>query len=486
MGYIGLYFSTLLGITAWMGSISIILISIFLLCVLVTFLFCMLIIKYKSELKYQSYHDILTNIPNRAGFLKYLSESVVQTKKENRHIAIYIIDIDNFKRLNNYLGYSIGDDVMKAITKLLQSILSPTDYIARLGNDEFVMVVNRIQSESEIASALTRIIEIMNEPIHLFNLDVHISINIGAAIYNHANMAFDELIQNADIAKYHAKELGKNTFMIFNHEVHKNIVRQRQIDTQICQALIKNEFSLEYQLQINARTLKPFGLEALIRWNHPQLGSVLPEEFIPIAEANGLINKIGEWVLRQACMDYTKLLSTDPSHLILSVNISMSQLENPHFMASLTQILSETKINSQNVMLEITETAFMKNLDYVIKITSQIKALGLHFALDDFGMHYSSMRYLKNLPISIIKIDQEFVCHILANRSDAEIVSSIVQLAHGMGLQVVAEGVETEEQFQFLKKMGCEYVQGYYFIKPMSIHKMLAHPMMMFTSSKSK
>ena len=248
-------------------------------------------------------------------------------------------------------------------------------------------------------------------------------------------------------------------------------------------AIANNKFSLRYQIQVDSSKKKLLGLETLLRWHDDELGSISPSEFIPIAETNGLIQTIGEWVLRQSFLDYNQIISqTNHKDLILSVNVSVIQLENSNFLNMLKKVLAETEMNSKNLLIEITETALMRNPKYTLNVISQIMKLGIQFALDDFGVSYSSMQYLKNLPVSLIKIDQGFISDMLTNSNDAKIVNAIIQLSHGMNIHTLAEGVENHEQFQLLKQMGCEYMQGYYFAKPMPLIDLLNEPMLTSTN----
>lgn len=450
---------------------------------LILLFLCLIILFYlaftKTFYSLQSFisQNKLSYFPNRTAFLKYLDKKI-NYPVNNKHWVVCMIGIDNFKQINYSLGYYAGDEILVIIGKMLRSILNKKDFIARMGGDEFGIVIDQIHQEQDLHQILKRIIDTLSKPIRLIDIDIYVSVSIGVSIYTHGQMDSNELIRNADIAMYHAKEKGKKNYSIFDNALNQEMNRRRQIDLQIRHALNRNELSLEYQLLIDAKTLKPFGLEALLRWNNIYFGMISPKEFIPIAETNGAIFQIGEWALRQACYDFSKLISEKNHHLILSVNVSMTQLENEDFAVMLESILKETNINRSHLLLEVTETAFMHHPILVKKVSSKIKKLGVNLALDDFGVNYSTVKYIKELPVSLLKVDQEFVKNILVNRSDLEIVNATIQLAHGMGMKIIAEGIENEEQLELLKKLGCEYVQGYYFMEPLPIDKLLVQPIL--------
>ena len=430
---------------------------------------------FELELEKLAHYDTLTSLPNRFSFFNHLKSMFNSIEHNENMLAVCFIDLDNFKQINDTLGHSVGDNTLIVIARLLTQELNHNGgYLARLGGDEFGVILKKCKSENEISTILDRTVNTVSQPVYIQGMELNISISIGVAIYPIAGKSPEELIMNADIAMYHAKESGKNTYAFFDEKIYEKVNRRNQIDMQMRNALTKMEFSLEYQIQVDTQQEKVLGLETLLRWYNPELNAIPPSEFIPIAESNRLILQIGEWVLRQACLDYQKIISVfQDIPLILSVNVSVVQLENSNFIDILETVLIETKMKGENLLLEITETAFMKNPDHTLKLMSQIKKLGIHFALDDFGVNYSSMQYLKNLPVSLIKIDQGFVRDMTTNVSDYKIINAIIQLSHAIGINTVAEGVENKEQFESLKKMGCKFVQGYYFSKPMPLAALL-------------
>lgn len=426
------------------------------------------------ELKRMAHFDILTGLPNRGSFFEHLALALTQAKETNQQVAVCFIDLDNFKQINDSLGHNIGDLTLKAAANILKSQLNNVDYFARLGGDEFAVIIENIHSIDNVNLTMEQIIRAVKQPIKISGAEINLSMSIGVALYPQAGTAPEEIIISADIAMYHAKDLGKGTYAFFNDEINKQVKRRHQIDMKMRHALGKEEFSLAYQYLVNSHTLQPIGIEALLRWHNADLGNIPPKEFIAIAETNGLIHAIGIWAMRQACADYKKIITLyDKSDLSLSFNVSVIQLENPVFIDILKSAITVNRIKPENIILEITETELMQNVEHMAKIMAEIKKIGVRLALDDFGVSYSSMQYLKNLPISLIKIDQIYTHDITKNASDAEIVNATIQLSHGMGIHTIAEGVETIEQLEALRKMGCEYVQGNYISEPASFEKVL-------------
>jgi diguanylate cyclase (GGDEF)-like protein/PAS domain S-box-containing protein len=426
------------------------------------------------RLEKMAHYDALTRLPNRYSFLERLSTAIKTAEEKNQIFAVCFIDLDNFKQINDNLGHSIGDETLKHIASLLQSELSKSDYLARLGGDEFAVILENITSIDEIKLTLHRYISSLNKIIRVNDFEVATTFSMGVALYPQAGKTSNELIKNADIAMYRAKELNKNTYAFFDEEMTKKIQRHHQIDIYLRLALERNEFTLEYQPLIDSQTQEIFGIEALLRWNHPLLGSVTPAEFIPIAEQNGMIHVIGEWVLKQACRDYQDMVAIlKNKSLFISVNISIQQFEKEDFLIKLKNYLKETNMKNNFLIIEITESGLMRYPEHTIKVMNDIKKLGVRFALDDFGVRYSSMEYLKDLPISLLKIDRNFVQDIMTNSNDAAIVKAIIQMSHGLGISTIVEGVENEELFQYVKSLGTEYVQGFYFSKSLPLDQLL-------------
>lgn len=418
-------------------------------------------------------HDMLTGLPNRFSFMGHLSQALARAKRNNSIMAVCFIDIDNFKQINDNYGHLVGDKLLKLIPKLLLPRLRSIDFLARLGGDEFGLILENIKHISEIDAIAANYIKIASNPLNILNNEINTSVSIGIANYPEDGTNAEGLIRNADIAMYHAKEEGKNTYAFFSEEMNTLMKRRHQIDVALRRALEHHEFHLVYQPQLDTISHVLAGVEVLLRMESSTLMTVMPAEFIPVAENNGMIHEIGYWVLEQVAKEYHQLMEHAPS-LKITINTSIKQLENPLFGDSIGKLMNQYKINPQHLYFEVTETALMKNPDRTLKIMCQLEEKGIRFALDDFGMGYSSMYYLKKLPISIIKIDQSFVQDIAKDASDSAIVNAIIKLAHGLNIITVAEGVENKEQLDYLKSCDCDQVQGFYLAKPMSRDQLIS------------
>ncbi len=428
----------------------------------------------ESTLQKMAHYDSLTLLPNRYSFLEKLTISIENAKRTHQTLVVCFIDLDNFKQINDNLGHAVGDETLKRIPQLLQPELTRSDYLARLGGDEFAIIIENIVALDEVKLTLQRYIATLNKPIYIEGHEIVTSFSIGAALYPMAGRTAEELIKNADIAMYKAKDMNKNTFAFFDEEMKESVQRMHQLNTYLYQALPKKEFYLEYQPMIDCQTKQLMGLEALLRWDHPALGLVSPGEFIPLAEQNGMIHEIGEWVIEQSIIDYQKFVTElNDKNILLSINISILQFEKENFLVKVKDHLKHAHFESNILIFEITESGLMRHPERTIKMMNDIKKLGVRFALDDFGVRYSSMQYLKNLPISLLKIDQTFIHDITTNSNDAAIVKAIIQLSHGLGISTIVEGVETKEQFEFVKALKTEYVQGFYFSKALPPHQLI-------------
>lgn len=428
----------------------------------------------EQKLARMAHYDALTGLPNRISFLEKLSSAIDTARSNQRMLAICFIDVDNFKQINDSLGHTVGDEILKFIPKLLELELTKTDYLARLGGDEFAVILENVISIDYIKLTLQRFIKVLNKPIKIENHEIMATLSIGIATYPTAGDTANELIKNADIAMYKAKEFGKNTFVFFDDEISKQVKRLNELESEMRKAFEREEFSTVYQPLIESESKQLLGFEVLTRWRAASLGNISPLEFIPMVEKNGLIHPIGEWTLRRACHDYHEIVSIfNNKEIFLSVNISVLQLENDKFLSTVKNILNDTGMNSNNIIFEITETELMQQPEHTIKLMDDFRKLGVRFALDDFGVNYSSMQYLKILPISLLKIDKTFIRDLTRNDNDVAIVKAIIQLAHGLGISTIAEGVETPGQYQLLKELGCEYIQGFYFAKPMPLQELI-------------
>jgi diguanylate cyclase (GGDEF)-like protein len=428
--------------------------------------------KAMLDLEKMAHFDPLTDMPNRRSFLENLSLAIARASRNNTLMAVCIIDLDDFKQINDRLGHPHGDALLKKIPALFAPALRKTDFVARLGGDEFGLILENVHSPMYVQTIVARLTENLTQSIKILNTEVNTSLSVGIAMFPHTGNTAEILIKHADIAMYRAKQSGKSTYQFFNEQINRQITRLQAIDTQMHRALENHEFHLFYQPQFDAKSRQLIGAEALLRWENGVLGEVHPTEFIPVAEENNMIKIIGEWVLRKACEDFKRLQSAMKKKITLSVNISIKQLENDSLFDLISQLSEEYHFHKNPITLEITESSLLKNPDQTIQLLHRMQPYGVQFALDDFGTGYSSMLYLKSMPISIIKIDQRFIQNVLINKNDLEIVNATISLAKALRYQTVAEGVETKEQYEYLVDAGCDIIQGHYFAKAMSIEEL--------------
>lgn len=418
----------------------------------------------------QAFHDPLTKLPNRALFMDRLERSLGRMNHRTDYLfAVLFVDLDRFKVINDSLGHQIGDQLLVAIAQRLESCLRPGDMVARLGGDEFAVILDQLQLESDAAAAAERLQEKLSAPFIIKEREIFVSASIGIALNKTPHESAEDFLRSADTAMDRAKTRGRGSFEIFDTEMHTRVAAQLQLETDLRRALVRKEFRLCYQPIINLNSRQIVGFEVLLRWPHPEQGLIPPTRFIPIAEETGLIIPISQWVLREACQQMRKWQIQRPSSqlLTISVNLSGKQFSQPGLIDFIKQVLEETGLEASSLKLEITETALIDNSEAAIVMLSQLKDLGIHISLDDFGTGYSSLSYLHRFPIDTIKVDRSFISRI--NRpKDSEIVRTIVALAENLGLDVVAEGVETDEQADQLLEMNCKYGQGYLFSKPVS------------------
>lgn len=428
----------------------------------------------QKELESLVHFDSLTGLPNRTHFLDFLQHAISRCERTNQSIAVCFIDLDNFKMLNDSLGHYCGDELLVKLPKLFAPTMRKVDFLARLSGDEFGLILEQVNSPEEAADIINRYINALNKPIPLGDIEYKITMSVGISMYPGSGHTVDELIKYADIAMYSAKNSGKNTFRFFDTSTNQKIQRRHQIDVALQSAIANNEFSLVYQPQFTTDAGHICGVEALIRWHSNTLGHVPPDEFISVAESNGSIDIIGLWVLTQVAEDYKQLQSLR-NNAKVSINISVRQLETQEFFNQVSKLINDYQLPTHLFTFEVTETAAMRDPETLLKRMDQLKNLGISFALDDFGMGYSSMSYLKRMPINYIKIDKSFVRDIDTDQTDAAIVKTIISLAKSLSTHTVAEGVETLAQYQYLQRNQCDFVQGYYFSKPISLTELIKH-----------
>jgi len=416
---------------------------------------------------YQALHDLLTGLPNRILFNERLLISLANARSNREKLAVMFLDLDRFKKINDTLGHEVGDRLLKAVALRLTDCIRDTDILARWGGDEFTLLLPKISSAECSAETAQRILDALKPPFLLGNDYLHITSSIGIALYPDDGEDAETLIKNADAALYSAKAKGRNNYQFYTRNINAEASELLFLENRLHHAWERGEFLVYYQPKVNINTGKITGMEALVRWQSPELGFVSPVKFIPIAEENGLIVPIGEWVLRTACRQNKAWLDAGLPPMRIAVNISARQLQQPDLVEMVAQVLAETKLESGFLELEITETTAMQNVDFTREILKKLNTMGVRIAIDDFGTGYSSLNYLKKFPIQTIKIDRSFVRDMTVDLYDVAIAKAVIALGQSLNMSVVAEGVETLEQLECLRQLGCEEMQGYLFSEPL-------------------
>lgn len=431
-------------------------------------------LKNTQELmEHMAYHDALTDLPNRSYLLERLEEELSRAKKQNIFGALLFIDLDQFKNINDSLGHPVGDLVLKGVAERLTTVVTENDVVVRLSGDEFVVILGNIGRQ--LSTAILRAEEVgetiknaISEPYYHNDLELHVTCSVGVVMFPEENAGVNELLQYADTAMYQVKEQGRNDIQFFNRYMADNARNVLVMEGDLHKALDANRFILYYQPRTDVMTGEIVGAEALLRWNHPERGMVSPAEFIPILETSGLIVKVGEWVIEESIKQVTRWVEKGlwQAPMRLSINISPRQFRSTKFVDDVTTLLKEHNFDPKLLEMEITEGIVIHSLDDTISTMATLKSEGIDFALDDFGTGYSSISYLKQLPVSILKIDKSFVQDLTFDRNDRVLVETISAMGHMLELKVVAEGVETKEQLDYIREYGCQYYQGYLCSKP--------------------
>ncbi|AWK51511.1 diguanylate cyclase [Clostridium beijerinckii] len=430
----------------------------------------------EDRIKFMAFYDSLTKLPNRTLFMKKLNDQLELGYSKNAEGAVFFIDLDNFKNINDTMGHDYGDKLLVHLAKQFKSLIHEKDTICRLGGDEFI-ILHPYAKESELEHYAKGFLDLFNKTLNINNKQMYITASIGAALYPKDGTDTNTILKNADSAMYKAKELGKNRFVLFDPEMYLKLERKTCIERILRSAIENNELSINYQPQYDAQKNEIFGFEALLRLNSKELGFISPLEFISVAEECGYITKISRWVINESCKQTVKWLNRGYKFKSMSINISSVDIQQSDFLEGIKDILNSTGINPNIIELEITETVLMQSLDSSINILEKLMDMGIRIALDDFGTGYSSLNYLGRIPISTLKIDKSFIDNITSSKKKESMINNIIQMAHSMDLKVVAEGVETKEQLSILKDRDCNYIQGYYFSKPLpesEIEKLLA------------
>ncbi len=424
-------------------------------------------LKEQTELlNFQAYHDALTHLPNRILFEDRLQQSLANAEKHCEKLGLLFIDLDNFKQINDTLGHHYGDEVLKIVAKRLSNCIREEDTLARLGGDEFTVLIQDLQRSSAVSRVAQQIIDALKPPIRLKNHELHITASIGISLYPKDALNRSDLLKYADTAMYKAKEEGRNNFQFYSEEMTRLAFEKAMMEISLRKAVERKEFVVYYQLQVDARDEHIVGLEALVRWKHPEMGLILPETFIHIAEESDFIKQLDLFVMKQAMQDVKEWYSQGLNPGMLSVNLSIKQLMGKGFIEKLRNVIRQTRFDVRWLKLEITESQMMHDPMKSIDILHQISDMGIQIAIDDFGTGYSSLTYLKRLPVQTLKIDRSFIKDLPDDEEDRAISQAIIALAKSLNLSIIAEGAETKEQVRFLLENGCFYIQGYYFSHP--------------------
>ncbi len=423
--------------------------------------------QYEARLTYQANYDALTGLANRSRLQDRLQQAILSAERYAYQLTVAFIDLDQFKFINDSLGHLIGDRLLKAVAERLQSCLRESDTVARYGGDEFVVVINH-SDEAAIALLMSKILASVAEPVMVDGHELLVTCSIGFSLYPIDGLDAQTLLRNADAAMYRAKEQGRNNAQFYTEELNLKIRKRMAMESMLRHALERKEFLLYYQAQVGLQTGAIVGVEALIRWKPGMLEMIPPAEFIPLAEELGLIVPIGEWVLKTACVQMQAWHDAGLPKVSVSVNLSARQFKQANLVEVIAQVLQETGLESRYLELELTESMTMDNVEVAVVTLGKLKAMGIKLSIDDFGTGYSSLSYLKRFPIDVLKIDQSFIRDVTSDPNDAAIARSIIALAHSLRLKVIAEGVETEAQLNYLRVHLCDAVQGYYFSRPVA------------------
>ena len=420
----------------------------------------------EKNLEYLAHHDVLTNLPNRLLLDARLQHAIQYARRRNLEVAVLFLDLDKFKHINDSLGHQVGDSLLKEVASRIKNCVREIDTVARLGGDEFIVVLEQIK-DIDVVKPLAK--RILDELLREFKIDGHklfISVSIGISIFPRDGQSSGELIKHSDSAMYKAKEQGRNNYQFYKEEMTLDAFEKVALERDLREAIENQDFELYYQPKIDITSNRSISAEALIRWHHRELGLVPPDSFIPFAEESGLINVIGDWVFKEACLQIKKWKEENLKIERISINVSGVQLKQGDFLDKIKNVLNETKCKPEWVEIEITETFIAHHLKDSVILFDSLKDLGIKISIDDFGTGYSSLSYLKQLPIDKLKIDKSFIMDILTDFNDRAIIEAIITLAKSLNLEIVAEGVESIEQSDFLKSIGCNIAQGFLYSKP--------------------
>jgi diguanylate cyclase (GGDEF)-like protein len=425
--------------------------------------------KRLDQLARQAFRDSLTSMPNRALFMDRLSHALTRTERRGEQLAVLFLDLDRFKVVNDSLGHSVGDQLLVGVSQRLAACLRPEDTIARLGGDEFAILLEDVKDDRAPTSVADRLTTELQQPFKVEGREVIITVSIGIAMSTAKRMTPEDILRDADLAMYHAKGKGKARYEVFDKSMNAPAQERMDLELDLRNAVTRGEFTLHYQPVVDLPTGRITEVEALVRWKHPQRGLLFPADFVGLSEETGLIVPLGRWVLHEACRQTRQWqLASSSVPLAISVNISARQLQQPGLVEEIGAVLRDTRLDPSTLRLEITETVVMHDAPATLAKLEALKALGVQLAIDDFGTGYSSLGYLKRFPVDTLKIDRSFVKGIGGNVEDSAIVRAVITVAKSLNLSVTAEGIETAEQLEHLRALGCDHGQGYFFAKPLT------------------
>jgi diguanylate cyclase (GGDEF)-like protein len=426
----------------------------------------------EERVRYQAYHDPLTGLPNRASFVEHLEKAIRRSKRFGWSLGLMFLDLDRFKRVNDSLGHEAGDELLQVAARRLQGSIRESDMLFRMGGDEFTVVLEDVKGPEEAAAVAVRMSQAVAEPIELRHHELAATVSIGIALYPKDDQTGERLVKSADTAMYRAKELGRNRYTFFTQEMNDRVESQLVLEAGLQRAVRNDEFILHYQPRVSAATRRVVGIEALLRWKHPERGLVPPGEFIPLLEESGLIVPVGARVIETACRQNKAWQDAGLPPMRVSVNISSRQFRTGSLEETVREALLASGLQPEWLEIELTESLLVENSEHAVAVMERLKAIGVAISIDDFGTGYSSLGYLKRFPIDSLKIDRSFVKDLRTSATDAAIVDAISALAHSLGLGLVAEGVEEAGQAEFLRARYCTEMQGYLFGRPVPPEEM--------------